>query len=243
MTATRFAFLHVGDDTRLPALLTASIRKLHRAATIIQCADPQTPEVPGVDGVHRIAGDASRLMTLRLEAFATLPGEEPTLYLDTDMLCFSACDPRKVLGNHDVALCAREFGLSGPLNTANMGIDVSEYRDRPWHEVYPYVACATITRGAAFWRDCLQTLLGLDAKFQRWYGDQEALREVAKAGRYRVTTLPESVYGCLPEALAMVEEDPVFVHFKGPKRKSQMAEMARVLGLDELLTTPRATGR
>jgi hypothetical protein len=226
----RFAFLHVGAELQIPALLVASLRKYNPGALIVQCTDHRTPEVPGVDITHRVDGDSARLMTFRLEAFADLPSGGAMLYLDTDMLCMGAVAPENLLGGNDAVLCKREFGRDGFFNAHYRGLDLAEYKGMRLAQVYPYVACATVTSGPGFWADCASLLHRLDEKFHRWFGDQEALREIVRRGEYRVGELPESLYGCPPEELASVDEDPLFVHFKGSK-KPQMLAMARILGL------------
>jgi hypothetical protein len=51
---------------------------------------------------------------------------------------------------------------------------------------------------------CLDALHRLPAKFWRWFGDQEALRNVVNRGTHKIGCLPESIYACLVD----VETDP-----------------------------------
>src|SRR5437870_1718029 len=103
----RVAFLHVGQDTTLPKILVRSIQEHNPDARITQCSDHGSPDVDGVDDVARIDGDISRLMTFRLRCFAGLPFHEPTLFLDTDMVCADRIDATGDLAEHDVAVCER----------------------------------------------------------------------------------------------------------------------------------------
>jgi len=109
-------------------------------------------------------------------------------------------------------------------------MSLHEYSGMRVGAVYPYIACATISGRREFWSDCLDNLLRLDPKFHSWYGDQEAIRNVIRSGKYRISTLPESVYGCLPEYEKRVPP-PKIIHFKGSGRKSLMIARASQLGL------------
>jgi hypothetical protein len=226
-----FVFLHVGPANGFPTLLVRSIRAIQPDAEIIQCADASTPAVEGVSSVARFAGDTANLMTFRLHSFAGLSHAKPALYLDTDMLCVSPIDPEAELGEGDVAVCSREFNVASAFNTGFAGLDLSEYNGMTLGEVYPYVACATVTRNGAFWKECLDNLRTLAPKFHYWYGDQEAIRNVISSGRFKPRLLPESLYGCLPEAPSSPTTTPRLMHFKGGHRKPLMLEFARKLGL------------
>ena len=123
------------------------------------------PKIPGVDEVFRFVGDVSNLMTFRLWCFSSLDITIPTLFLDTDMLCVGSVDPAQAIQDADVAVCAREFGCQDIINTSFREMDLSEYSGKTFGEVYPYVACATVTRSSKFWKDCLQNLRQLHPKF------------------------------------------------------------------------------
>lgn len=224
-----FVFFHVGADIGVPTLLVQSIRAMHSQSEVIQCSDAGSPAVAGVDAVRRFEGDSANLMTFRLACFAALERCEPAIYLDTDMLCVRPVNPAMILGDHDVGVCKREFDRLGLFNPEFKGLDLSEYRGRAMIEVYPYVACATITASSAFWADCFANLITLPPKFHCWYGDQEAIRNVVNAGKYKVTLLPETVYGCLPESQGSGPRAPRLLHFKGEGRKAMMFDYVRRL--------------
>ena len=220
--APHIVFLHVGNETLFPTLLVRSLRMHNPNASIVQCSDPCSPKIPGVDEVFRFVGDVSNLMTFRLWCFSSLDITIPTLFLDTDMLCVGSVDPAQAIQDADVAVCAREFGCQDIINTSFREMDLSEYSGKTFGEVYPYVACATITRSSKFWKDCLQNLQQLHPKFHFWYGDQEAIRNVANSGAYRVKFLKESIYGCLPDQRdgptsqpGQASRAPQLYHFKG----------------------------
>ena len=225
----RVAFLHVGTDVTLPRILVRSIRDHNSGAHVVQCTDRESPDVAGVDDVVRIDGDTNRLMTFRLRCFAGLSFNGPTLFLDTDMVCADRIDPAGELSGHDVAVCMRDYNKDMPLDPAAMDIDLREYAGRTLDEVYPYLACAVIARNADFWSACLDNLNGLPDKFHRWFGDQEAMRNVIAAGR-SVGRLSESLYACLPDMVHDPAHRPKLFHFKGPMRKQWMIDGARAAG-------------
>jgi hypothetical protein len=233
MTRPAFVFLHVGPDAVMPSLLVRSLRAQHAEAEIIQCTDALTQPVAGVDTVRRHAGDITNLMTFRLESFAALERNAPAVYLDTDMLCLRPLDAQDMLGTADIAVCSREFHRDALFNPRFGNLDLGEYEGRTLAEVYPYVACTTAAPSSAFWVDCRDNLRTLHPKFHRWYGDQEAIRNVASSGKYGIGRLPESVYGCLPDEPSPAESPapPRLLHFKGAARKGLMLDVARRLRL------------
>lgn len=214
--------MHVGDDASLAHKLVRSVRKQMLNAEILQCTDQDTPAVEGISDVYRhVGGDRDKLMLYRLQAFSSLSLQRPALYLDTDMLMRLPIDVPALLNDHDARLCEREFQKDAVFNTKFLGLDFSEYEGKTLGEIYPYIGCATATKTSEFWLDCLYATEALDQKYHRWYCDQEALNIVAMSGNYRIGTLPESTYACLPEFEEFVQRASI-VHFKGPRRKALM---------------------
>ncbi|MBK6743684.1 MAG: hypothetical protein IPG66_12200 [Hydrogenophilales bacterium] len=217
-----FVFLHVGEDSR-PQLLVNSIRRHFPSACIIQCTDHITKAISGVDLVNRYNGDIGNLMTFRLAVFAGLEIEGVSVYLDTDMLVLRSFQPADLLGKHDILLCERVFSRDAALNTSFKGMDLSEYQDKSLGDVYPILACFTITKSNEFWKECAAELKRLPTKFHYWYGDQEAMRNVASCRNYDLAYVPESMVACLPEFLPSYPQ-ALLAHFKGPSRKNLMME-------------------
>jgi len=221
---TTFVFLHVGDDP-IAELLAQSIIRTNRDARLIQCADPLTGQVTGTTDIYRHDGDTSNLMTFRLEAFSGLGLQEPAIYLDTDMLVLTELNSEDILAGTDVACCERSFSRDAPINTSYLGMDLSEYENKTFGEVYPILAAFTVTRTFDFWAACSKRLLELDDKFHFWYGDQEAMRDVARLNIFNLRLIPESVFACLPEFSQRTS--PKVLHFKGVKRKKLMSTVWR----------------
>jgi hypothetical protein len=241
MSQPQFAFLHVGVDATVPTILVRSIRAYNPEARIIQCSDPDSPKIAGVDRIFRShQRDPQLLMTFRLQCFAQLDIAEPTLFLDTDMMCLGSLDPAGILRGNDVAVCEREFEITVPFNfQVSLGragqpigsrVYFVDYAGKTIGEIYPYIACATITKSSNFWSNALEILLGMDPKFHAWYGDQEAIRDLVKGGKYRVTFLPESIYARLPDQPVRVGTKSKIYHFKGGPRTQVMIDLARKAG-------------
>lgn len=237
MDMTQVAFLHVGQDIIYPTLLVQSIRAHNPQATILQCSDLDTPQVDGTDAVQRLEGDVVNLMTFRLSCFSRLKVETPTIFLDTDMLCLQKLDLFRILHDNDIAVCRRQLGAKHlfrtyiNLESISGSINLTEYTGKRLEEIWPYLACATVTKSSNFWTECLQNLLQLDPKFHLWFGDQEAIRNVVGSKKYKTTLLPEIVYACLPEAQPLYGKQVKLLHFKGPARKKVMIDHAMKMGL------------
>ena len=222
-----FVFLHVGEDTR-PNLLVKSIRKYFQNSYIYQCTDLTSKEIDGVDKVFRYDGDIKNLMTFRLEVFSLLNIQEKAIYLDTDMLVINKFD---IDINHcDVILCKRSFDLDNLFNASFLGMDLSEYQNMTLGDVYPFLACFTVTKSSDFWKDALNILKSLDKKFHYWYGDQEALKIIKAKNILNIDTVQESIFACLPEKIDELNL-PNIIHFKGAARKNFMLNVSAQMGL------------
>lgn len=222
-----FVFLHVGPD-RTPIGLIESIHKIMPNSNVIQISDTNTKPLPNVDKFISIEQTVD-IMMFRLEAFSSYDPSGLTVYLDTDMLVVQPIEENDLLGTEDVALCKRVFDFDLPFNTSFVGLDLSEYKGKSLGEVYPYIACCTVTRSNDFWRSCVESLRLIDPKFQKWYGDQEAMKDVISRGDYKFRELPESVYACLPDRFNPNSMPPKLFHFKGAARKKMLKDFTKNL--------------
>lgn len=220
--ATVIVFLHIGDDPNVE-LMVKSVRLTNLNAKIIQCSDLDTKKIPGVTEVFRIQSKIENIMTFRLEAFYKLGLKVPAIYIDTDLILLSAVNAFELLKTDDVAYCQRSFGSNDLINISFRGMDLSEYRNKTVGEVYPIIACFTVTRSFKFWLDCHNNLLQLEEKFHKWYGDQEAIRNIINLGIYKSRGLQEAQVACLPEFFNQ-NSPPLGIHFKGPFRKKIMKD-------------------
>jgi hypothetical protein len=217
-----FAFFHVGDNISQPQKMVKSLLRHNPDAYITMYTDKDTPDVMGITRRVESEVDKENLMYLRVKAYAESYASSihPVMYLDTDMLVQDKIVVKDLLEPYkDAAFCRREFQRDAGFNTEQRGIKFPEYEGKMIDEVYPYVGCAVVAKNPQVWKDLLAIYEGLDEKFKRWYGDQEALRIYAEKYPERVSEMHESVYGCLPEFKSDGAVPPVILHFKGEKRK------------------------
>jgi len=211
-----FVFFHVGSDTSYPQKLVSSLRISNPTANIVMCTDKATPEVLGVDRRVEDDVDRTKLMTERLRMYAAAKINHAAIYLDTDMIVAQKVSPSKMIDDNDIVLCKRSFGRDLEFNVQQRGLEFTEYAGKTLMEVYPYLACAVVTKDHTVWERALEILKSMDEKFHVWYGDQEALKVLAL--ELRASTVDESEYGCLPEEMSE-DKRPKIIHFKGTERK------------------------
>jgi ADP-heptose:LPS heptosyltransferase len=217
-----FVFFRTGTEEELAYTkkFVASLRASNPNAEIIMCTDRHTPEIEGVTRRFELTLDTDNWMEYRLQIYAELRLTKPAMYLDDDMIVQAAIDPKKLLGNRKALLCERSFGRDLYFNTQMKGLDFYEHKGKKMHQVYPYLACATVTENYLFWADLLFIMDRIHPKYRKWYGDQECMRiwkQTASQGDYGV--LSEADYACLPEELS--GRNPKIIHYKG-SRKSEM---------------------
>jgi len=224
MNTPTFCFFHIGSDSSYPQMLVDSIRKYNPNSEIVYCTDRHSPNINGVTHRLEFDGNPNEIMTFRLNSFASSGIDGPAIYLDTDMLCLRSFDPEKFLESKDLYICERSFGGDALFNGNFRGMNYLEYDQMPLGEVYPYLACTTITRNSEVWIELADVCDGLSEKFRIWYGDQEALKIVAKRkSNGQLGFIPEHTYACLPENMNYVSQ-ATFLHFKGPARKGLMID-------------------
>jgi tetratricopeptide (TPR) repeat protein len=215
-TFNHFAFFHVGDDISQPQKMVKSLLRHNPDAFITMFTDKTTPDVMGITRRVESEVDRDNLMYSRVKAYSLHEIVRPVMYLDTDMLVQDNIIVRDLLQGKDVTFCRRSFDRDAMFNIEQRGIKFSEYEGKTLDQLYPYVGCAVVAKSNQVWKDLLAIYEGLDEKFKRWYGDQEALRIYAEKYPERVADIDEAVYGSLPERKV---EDAVILHFKGEGRK------------------------
>jgi len=226
-----YVYFHIGEELWQPELLTRSILKCDPSAQIIQLSNSKTGKVRGVSVRINTEDREEGLMFSRLNSFRELKLDRPAIYLDTDMLVLEPIVAADCLGGKKIAMCKRIFQTDWIFNPAIRGLDFSEYKGMTLASVYPYLACATVTRSNQEWAAMVDILKSRDKKFYKWYGDQEALRIYYDRFPADVAHLPEDVYACLPEELDP-NKLPAIIHFKGAGRKLLMERYSReILGL------------
>ncbi len=219
------AFLNVGGDTRQAELLCRSVKISNPTAKLTHITDNVSPDVSGVDDVVRHEEKADNLMYFRTLVFSKLPIDNPTYFLDTDMLVM------KELPELDgVGFCVREFQRSTTFNHLFRGLDLSEHKGQTLGDVYPIIGCTTFSNERSVWSEVHTIYEQLPLKYRTWYGDQEALKRYVE--RYTdYIPLYESEFACLPDFYPENRNKAKIVHFKGSSRKSIMVKAAKELGI------------
>jgi hypothetical protein len=227
----QFAFFHLGNDIQNATLLVRTIKGYHPDAKIIQCTDGSTPAIAGVDTVTRSEGDPEEVQLLKLAGFANTPIDRPTLYLNPDMIMLETVDLAAELADFDVAVCRRDYDRDVLLRLNYPDVIFNEYAWHTLDQAFPYLPFCTIAASNAFWADCLANLQTLHPKFRRRFGDQEAMRNVIDAGKYRAKFLPEIQWARLPDSPPGPDEPkPKLLHFKGEERAEAWRKLARETG-------------
>jgi hypothetical protein len=101
-------------------------------------------------------------------------------------------------------------------------------------DVYPILACFSITKSNLFWTKCFENLLQIDKKYHKWYGDQEAIKNILELKVFKYNLLKESQVACLPEYFQR-NDLPICLHFKGAKRKALMNKAYSILKQNSIL--------
>jgi hypothetical protein len=213
----KFCFFHVGSATEEPQMLVNSIKKFNPTSEIICCTDRFSPVIQGVQRLE-FDGNPKELMLFRVKSFANAQIMEPAIYLDTDMLCYQSIQLDVEESNKDIFLCERSFNAQTLFKGNFLGLNFKEYDKKPFGQVYPYLACATITKNSLIWNEILDLCEELSQKFKIWYGDQEAMKLFVKNTKYELGFIPENQWACLPE-YSRYCDDIKFMHFKGARKK------------------------
>lgn len=219
---------HVGPNVVQPKRLTESIRQVMPRAKIILCSDFKTPDIQCDIRVDKII-DRNKIMTARLSSFATLGLNRTAIYVDTDMVFLKPVYPENILGTDNVVLCRRSFNRNGLFETNQRGLSFIEHSGKLLDNIFPYLACFTVTPNSNFWKDLLRIHEQLDPKYHVWYGDQESMRIYANL--YKVSTVDESEYACLPEKNANQDYSAKILHYKGNRKVCGLQRQANEEGL------------
>ena len=213
-----FVFFRTGTEEQIwhTRIFVKSLRETNPDARIIMCTDSKTPVIDGTERFE-LDSDSTDFMEYRLRIYAALGLDYPAMYLDDDMVVYSEIFPDALLGDQEALFCERSFNRDAEFNPDIKGLHFSEHKGKTLYEVFPYLACATVTKDHTVWGELLGILDHIDPKYRKWYGDQEAMKIWSKMNKHGV--LSEDRYACLPEHLG--NKDPKIIHYKG-NRKDKM---------------------
>ncbi len=205
------AFLHVdGADYRryrsLAERMVASVRKAMPEAQIAQMTDVGSVEIQGVNLIVRSrVQKGEEFMPYRLRLLAEW-NHFPAVFLDTDVVVkgdLSTAFEREF----DVGLTRRDY----PVLVG--GVDIARRM--------PFNTGVMFARGPEFFAGCCEAVQGYSLHDRQWWGDQVAVAEVARSGKFRVAEFPSELWNRVPRFADDVG-DALAVHFKGEKRKDWM---------------------
>jgi hypothetical protein len=211
----KVAFLHMDfpghEQFRTYAeIMVQSVRRSIPNVEIVHMTDNKTYSVLGVDTVIRRAMKYPFVMQYRLEHFMNIP---EAMFIDTDTIMLR--DPSKAFEDCDVALTKRTKPLM--LDGKNVVGDM------------PYNTGVMFSRCPQFWADCFEYSWQLSDELKHWFGDQIAVKRVAKSGKYNVKELMCDEYNYSPNRIDEPLEGKYIIHYKGA-RKHFLLNHAEQLG-------------
>ena len=226
-----YVFFYIGLDVEQPEMAARSIKAIDPNSKIIQLTDYSTPECKNADECIRYELDKDKLMLSKLKAYAEYPVDEPTVYIDTDMIAVKSMQSFKPLKS--ITVCKRSFDKRALINEDHISkfnyeskrvgqFDINSLINKRIDEVMPYLACFTVVNNNEFWSKCLNYLMTLDRSFHIWYGDQLAIKQVVETyPQNDICEIQESASSC-PSYAYEKSSEAFFIHFKGELGKQVM---------------------
>lgn len=172
---------------------------------MIQMSDLDTPPVRGADRVIRLYWDGGKFAIYKLTHLSLL--RFPCMVVDTDVI-FQSDVSRIMDADFDVCLTRRYEPILD-----DDGFDVTT--------TMPYNCGVMFSKNHLFWKRGLKRARAYDEKYQHWWGEQLAVREVAESGQFNVVELDCFKYNYTPEDEGEDVSQKHLVHYKG-KRKDWM---------------------
>lgn len=219
-----FVFFHVGADLSLPRFLINSIRKTNPESTITQVSDASSPQLTDTDQIYRYEFSHQAMMMARAEAYANLPPSGAIrVFLDTDMLVVNEITPSLFSSAAEIYLCRRYFDKEKLVNVNFRGMEMTEYSGVTLDTAWPYLGCFMATRQQYCLQVIYQLMTEMAPKYQNWYGDQIALRQLTERQEMKLASVSENHFGHLCDNLAYtmngIRDRAIKVlHFKGTRK-------------------------
>jgi len=192
----------------LGGAMVRSVRATMPGVEIIQLTDDTSPKVLGVDEVRRAPREKMALDVVN--HYSRCEGD--WLLLDTDILV-----KRDIRGlfdgaTWDLAFTDRDgMGEIGP----------------KFAESNPYNIGVVFQRnGKAFWEAVAEGLKKEEDKLQSWMGNQVVACRLINSGEWNTQFIPGGVYNYPPKSKEDSPPEAAILHFKGPKRKMWLWELA-----------------
>jgi len=205
-------FLYVGNPSRIPEIMVASVRAAMPGARIVQMTDLDTRKVIGVDEVIRKQWDQRLLMPYRLLHLQEFPAAN-AIFLDADVVVQKDLGPL-LRDEFDIGLTYRDE------------TDPSLRKSPQAYQMMPFNAGVMLSRpsGRDFWTEAYRVCLAMPEDHQRWFGDQLAIKEVAARTTLKVKQYPCALYNYSPARWDEDLSEKYVIHYKGDNRKVWMLE-------------------
>lgn len=213
-------YLHVGPNTDLVNSSIDSVRRVMPHAKVTLMTDSETPEI---DCDTRIEKEYDGLlMPYRLLHLSCLP-EGEWLFLDTDTIVLR--DVSSVFReSFDVALTKRDIVIDP--NGVNLA------------ETMPYNTGVMFSTSKNFWEECYRACKGFHVELKKWWGDQLAVRLVAKhegfdefrpKRKFKVLELDVDPYNFTPHygQEHLDYPDKYILHYKGKRKEWMLKKFGR----------------
>lgn len=211
-----FAFFHVGEDFTLPKMLCESIRITNPNSNIIQLTDKKTPILRElVTKFLRVDGNKDNLMFLRSKAYQSYKIDQPTLFLDTDMLVIKEIDENKIFNDKNYIFLERFYdGLINPQYLKMHKLE--QFSGKTWKQFCPFLGCFIGAKDQIILKEIHKNYIKLDPHYRKWNGDQMALNETFK--KFNEIELANEKYYANPIKEDVNLDDIFILHFKGNKK-------------------------
>jgi hypothetical protein len=195
----RVVFVQYGfGNVGLAAMMVESCLKL--GYEVWQLSDEKAPRVSGIDRLIREPMKEGRML-YRARVLSQI--EAPYVMLDTDMIV--ARDISDGFGG-DAAVTWRA--------KHNVWVD-----GEPKPIKMPYNGGVLFVQNQDFMKACYEEMLRQPAKFQDWYGDQIALRDVVDSGKFEIKKLTDPVWNFVPDSAGHDTLGVRIYHYKGIRKE------------------------
>lgn len=224
----QIAFFWVGTDNQIPTFLVNSINVVYKKKVrIFHLTNYTTRKINGT--TKTIRSDLSKnLMVARLQAYKNFPyNNKLTFFCDADSLFIRKLNLFDLPENIYLIRRSENFIMNH-----NWPEFYPEFVNKYSTEVMPYLFGGMALRdGEKFFSEILKICLDLPPRFQRWYGDQYALKLFLERFKSKPNLLPINTYLKVMKKIIserdfniLFDDKVKMITFKGPHTKKFIDE-------------------
>jgi len=224
----QIAFFWVGTDNQIPTFLVNSINIVYkRRVKIFHLTNYTTRKINGTTRTIR-SNLSENLMVARLQAYKNFPyNNKLTFFCDADSLFIRKLNLFDL--PEDIYFIKRSENF---IMNHNWPEFYPEFVNKYSGEIMPYLFGGMALRdGEKLFSEILKICLDLPLRFQRWYGDQYALKIFLEKNRIKTNLLPINIYLKVMKKIVSEEDFKILFYnnvkmitFKGPKSKKFIDE-------------------